>query len=221
MRRLVTALVSITLTGAIIFGGYTLYNVAYLKGETAGYDRGYPIGQEAGYKSGEADGYSNGYDEGYSLGKTEGYDDGYSLGKEDGYGEGYSEGIQVSLGHGYTLKDPTHNEALDFIKSDKTNENEYVEDAYVCSHFSRDVCNNAEAKGLRCAFVEVRFPESGHAIIAFDTIDKGLVYFDAQTDESVRPVLGKRYYQCIVPKPGYSYAVPAFDDTINDILVIW
>jgi len=110
------------------------------------------------------------------------------------------------------------------LREDKTDKNEFVEDTYgvyVCSHFARDVCNSAEQEGLRCAFVELRYLEKGHTIIAFDTIDKGLVYFEPQTDEVVKPVIGKRFYQCIEPRPGYYYEEPPHDDTIMDILVIW
>ena len=52
-------------------------------------------------------------------------------------------------------------------------------------------------------------------------LEQGLVYFEPQGDERVNPVIGQRYYQCVVPKPGYRYVEPAFDDTILDILVIW
>jgi hypothetical protein len=83
------------------------------------------------------------------------------------------------------------------------------------------VANNAEQAGYRCAYVELRYVGSGHAIIAFDTIDQGLVYFEPQSDERVIPEIGKRYYQCVIPRPGYSYEAPDFDDTIRDILVIW
>ena len=95
-----------------------------------------------------------------------------------------------------------------------------MEDSYSCSHFARDVCNNAELAGLRCAFVSLRYPERGHAIVAFNTIDEGLVYFDPQHDELVRPVIGKLYYQCIESRQGYYYLKPPYDDTIVDILVI-
>jgi hypothetical protein len=161
------------------------------------------------YKAGETGGYDKGYSSGQNIG--------YSLGKQDGY----EEGVQASLGHGYALRDPTYQEAISFIAQDRTDENTYLEDTYVCSHFSRDVCNNAEGKGLRCAYVELIYPEGGHAIVAFNTVDEGLVYFDAITDERARPVIGKRYYQCIEPKPGYYYEPPSYDDTITDILVIW
>ncbi len=189
-------------------GSFALYGLAYSEGETAGYEDGYSVGHEAGYSSGEQDGY----DEGYSSGSAEGYD------------EGYEVGVEAGLGHGYTLRDPAYEEVITFLGQDNTDENEYIEDTYgvyVCSHFARDVGNSAEEAGLRCAFVELRYPEGGHAIIAFDTIDEGLAYFDAQTDERVRPVIGKRYYQCIEPKPGYYYTKPSYDDTIKDILVIW
>ena len=83
------------------------------------------------------------------------------------------------------------------------------------------MCSNAEEEGLRCALVDLRYPELGHAIIAFDTIDRGLVYFDAITDDEAKPVVGERYYQCIEPEPGYYYEKPSYDDTIMDIVVIW
>ena len=228
----------ITIGILILLGasGFVLYDVAYSEGEIAGYDRGYSVGHESGYAKGHEAGYEEGYDsgktdgynEGYTSGRADGYEEGYTSGKTEGYNEGYDEGyklgVNAGLGHGYTLRDPTYNEVITFLREDKTDRNEYIEDTYgvyVCSHFARDVNNNAEEAGLRCAFVELRYLEGGHAIIAFNTIDKGLVYFEPRTDDRVRPVVGKQFYQCIEPKPGYYYEKPAFDDTIMDILVIW
>jgi hypothetical protein len=202
-------LISIGILAAVCLGGFITYLVAYGTGEAAGYDKGYSSGQDIGYSSGKQDGYE--------LGKEEGYNEGYVSGKADGY----DEGVQAGAGHGYTLRDPTCAEAVAFIHEDRTDENTYVEDTYVCSHFSRDVCNNAEEKGLRCAYVEIRYPGGGHAIVAFNTTDQGLIYFDTITDERAKPVIGKRYYRCVEPKPGYYYEEPSFDDTIMDILVIW
>ena len=119
------------------------------------------------------------------------------------------------------LHNPTYEEALDFLERDRTDANEYIEGEYVCSHFAADINNNAEKQGIRCALVDVRFPDSGHAIIAFETNDEGLVYFEPLTDDRVRPVIGKRYYRCIEPEPGYIYSKPSFNDTIEDIVVIW
>ena len=119
------------------------------------------------------------------------------------------------------LHNPTFEEALDFLERDKTDTNEYIDVEYVCSHFAADINNNAEQQGIRCALVEVRFPDSGHAIIAFDTTDEGMVYFEPLTDDRARPAIGKHYYRCIEPQPGYIYETPPFDDTIEDMVVIW
>ena len=240
MQFLKWILITLLLIIVVGAGGYFLYNTAYAWGETAGYDDGYSSGHGEGYTLGEQDGYDKGYNSGeedgytsgeqdgykngYALGEQDGYGEGYISGKQDGYAEGYDEGFEYGLGHGYTLRDPSYQEALTFISNDKTDENEYIEDTYgvyVCSHFSRDICNNAETIGLRCAFVELRYRIGGHTIIAFNTTDRGLVYFEPQGDEIVNPVIGLRYYQCIVPKPGYQYMEPNYDDTIKDILVIW
>ena len=208
MKWLKRIFISIGISILLGGGSFALYGLAYSGGETAGYEDGYSLGHEVGYSSGEQDGY----------------DEGYSLGSADGYEEGYEVGVEAGLGHGHTLRDPSYEQVITFMGQDKTDENEYIEGTYgvyVCSHFTRDVGNNAEEAGLRSAFVELRYSDGGHAVIAFDTIDEGLVYFDAGTDERVRPVVGKRYYQCIEPEPGYYYGKPSYDDTIKDILVIW
>jgi len=110
---------------------------------------------------------------------------------------------------------------VSFIEKDKTNREQYIEDKYICQDFAMDVCNNAEKEGIRCAYVIIHYPEGGHAIVAFNTIDKGLIYIESQSDELVEPRIGKRFYKCVIAKPGYQYARPDYDDTIEKILVIW
>ncbi len=126
--------------------------------------------------------------------------------------------IQADVFH---LHNPTFEEAIGFLEEDKTDSNEYLEGEYVCSHFAGDVNNNAEGQGIRCAIVDIRFLDSAHAIVAFDTADEGLVYFDPITDERVRLIIGNEYWRCIEPRPGYRYEKPLFDDTILDLVVIW
>lgn len=204
-------LISIVILAFIGIGGFVLYNVAYAIGDADGYDNGYAAGHNVGYSSGEQDGYAAGY----SVGQEDGYDEGYDMGQVEGYEAGYDDGIQAGLGHGYTLRDPTYIEAVSFLSMDRTDENEYDEDSYVCSHFARDVCNNAEAEGLRCAFVEIRYREAGHSIIAFDTVDRGLVFFEPQFDDEVEVIINQSYSQL------NGYLKPSGSDVITDILVIW
>ncbi len=200
-------LISVIILAVVGGGGFILYNVAYSVGDAAGYDEGYLAGQKVGYITGNQDGYSDGY----NLGRDEGYNEGEAA----GYTEGYADGVAAGAGHGYYLRDPTYAEAVAFLHSDRTDRNTYDDDSYICSHFSRDVCNNAEAEGLRCAYVELRYSDAGHSIIAFDTIDRGLVYFEPQFDDEVRVELGRSYAQL------NDYIIPFWDDVIQDILVIW
>jgi hypothetical protein len=225
MKKILLAIVSVIVIAAIVYGGIKVYAAGYSGGQSAGYENGYSAGQEGGYGSGKQDGYKEGEASGYGTGKVEGYSlgeaEGYASGTEAGYRAGYDKGLEEGLGHGYTINDPTYDQAVTFMKQDSTDQNKYVDPTYICSHFARDVCNNAEARGIRCAFAEIRYKDGGHALVAFNTIDKGLVYFESQTDEVARPIIGKRLYQCIEPRPGYYYPSPSYDDTIIDILVIW
>jgi hypothetical protein len=78
---------------------------------------------------------------------------------------------------------PTYAELVAFVEQDTTDTNDYFIDpsiGYVCADFAEDVHNNAEAAGIRAASVSVEFEEGGegHALNAFDTTDRGLVYID-------------------------------------------
>lgn len=203
--------VVIIILAVVVGGGFVVYNVAHAAGDSAGYDKGYRAGQQVGYTEGNQEGYTDGYD----LGQDEGYNEGETAGYTAGYDAGYAEGLDAGTGRGYCLADPTYAQAVDFLNRDHTDWNTYDEDSYVCSHYSRDVCNNAEAEGWRCAFVELRYEDSGHSIVAFDTIDRGLVYFEPQFDDEVTLEIGKRYSVL------NDYIVPSWNDIILDIVVIW
>ena len=122
----------------------------------------------------------------------------------------------LMTGHGYTITDPTYRQMKSFLSRDRTDSRKYVAGEYECRHFAGDVCNNAEAEGIRCAYVSISFPSSGHAIVAFNTIDRGLIYIESQTDDEMRISEGKHYWQC-----GGNWARPDYDDTITDILIVW
>ncbi len=85
---------------------------------------------------------------------------------------------------------PTYAELVAFIKEDITDSKLYVQGlklqegiiiGRVCADFAEEVHNNAEAKGIRAAWVgiDLRGNEDGHALNAFETTDRGLVYVDS------------------------------------------
>lgn len=116
----------------------------------------------------------------------------------------------------YKLYDLSYGDLMTFLRMDKTDEHDYDIDEYNCYDFSRDVCNNAFDNGIHCGFVYMEFIEGGHAIVAFNTTDQGLVYIDPQYDDEISPPeVGKEFY---VPA---GYEKPTFNDTILRMGIIW
>jgi hypothetical protein len=98
----------------------------------------------------------------------------------------------VDLRRYYNVRDPTYQEALQFISSDQTDKNQYNQ-SYTCISFANDFVNNALNEGYRCGFVVIDFPESCHAIVCFNTSDKGLIFVEPQTGQLVTLTTGQPY----------------------------
>jgi hypothetical protein len=165
-----------------------------------------------------------GYIRGYQKANTGNNVTAYSQGKDEGYQAGYQSGLQAGYkpsqeqktGDGYTLQNPTYQEMKTFLAQDSTNTNTYNEDKYVCVDFAAAVNNNAEAKDIRCAVVDIFYPDGyGHTIVAFDTTDRGLIYVEPQFDVEVKLVVGRSYSQL------NNFTAAPRDDTIKRYLVVW
>jgi hypothetical protein len=74
---------------------------------------------------------------------------------------------------------PTYHELENFLRADRTDSYRYIYYYYMCGNFAETVHNNAEAAGIRAAVVFIQYNYGdGHAIDAFVTTDRGLVYID-------------------------------------------
>ena len=129
-----------------------------------------------------------------------------------------------TAGYGYVTKDPTYKEMKAFLTADITDSFDYVKNEFVCHDFGAEVTGNAREQRIRCAYVLIDYIDDdtpGHAIIAFNTTDKGLIYIEPQSDEEVNLRVGYHYWSSIKAKPGYYYTEPDYDDTVEDILALW
>ncbi|NQE45915.1 hypothetical protein C5S31_07835 [ANME-1 cluster archaeon GoMg2] len=100
-------------------------------------------------------------------------------------------GSRVCLVNYKNATDPTWNELISFLNSDDTDEILYIEGSFVCADFAEMLHNNAETAGIKAAFVCVDFAsddEDGHALNAFNTTDRGLVYVDCTGEGFLHPV---------------------------------
>ncbi|MCL0094776.1 hypothetical protein M1N58_02630 [Dehalococcoidales bacterium] len=167
------------------------------------------------YEDGYNEGYAQTYDVRYRESYNQGYDKGYDQGFQSGLETGYKEGLATRV----DLRNPTYKELMDFLRRDKTDLKPYIKGEYTCSNFSADVNINAELEGIRAAWVRLRFADEevrGHAIVAFETIDKGLIFIEPQTDEIAKPVIGESYWQSVGRTRPTDY-----DDTVVEIQIIW
>lgn len=95
---------------------------------------------------------------------------------------------------------PTWDQLVAFLYQDQTDKHTYIENVYDCSQFSRDIHNNAEARGIRAAEVQVGFINelTGHALNAFLTTDYGLVYVDStQSPDTIARVKAVKVYRTV------------------------
>lgn len=131
---------------------------------------------------------------------------------------------KLNAGEKYDLINPTYENVLSFISEDKTNNMDYNEDTFYCIHYASLVNNNAESQDIRCGYVVLWFEGSdiGHALVAFNITDKGMVYIEPQTDEFVENLdVGNDYWtDCVIPEPGYYYEEDP-TDTIEEIVIYW
>jgi hypothetical protein len=89
------------------------------------------------------------------------------------------DGAPLVLHDNPTAQDPSWAELQSFVLDDDTDEQPYVEDSFVCTDFAAMLHDRAEAEGIRAAYVSVDLADSpGHALDAFNTTDRGLVYID-------------------------------------------
>lgn len=89
-------------------------------------------------------------------------------------------GGMINLVNNKNARDPTWQELVSFLRADKTDGRLYVFSLFMCGDFAEQLHNNAEAAGIRAAWVAVDYADSsaGHALNVFETVDRDLVYVD-------------------------------------------
>ena len=112
------------------------------------------------------------------------------------------------------LENPTYSEMISFLNRDNTNNLVYSND-FTCVNFSYSMINNARNKGLICEFVTIYQTEKefyyldelenatdSHAIVCFNTSDKGIYFVEPQSDE----VISKERFEKMKSNGKYPYA---------------
>jgi len=117
---------------------------------------------------------------------------------------------ELLLGDKFNLRDPLYEEVESFINQDN-------------SSTIKEKIKNAKNQGLNCSLVEILMGEDLklYQLIGFNTVDKGMKYYELKTNYKVFPEIGKSYVQCVFDKDGKNPYFRNFNDTIVNIIVIW
>jgi len=167
----------------------------------------------AAYEDRYDNGYTQTYDVGYQEAYSEAHDKGYDKGYEIGLGTGSTEGVSTRV----ELYNPTYKEMREFLASDETDSRSFVTGEFVCSDFAAQLNNNAEANGIRAAYVRIRSKEWGHAVVAFETVDRGLIFIEPQSDRQVKLVIGESFPWYLVG----AISPIGYHDPVVEIQIMW
>lgn len=125
-----------------------------------------------------------------------------------------AKGNAIKLDNNSKAQNPSWSQLIEFLKRDDTDKQRYSYNSFVCADFAEMLHNNAEDAGWRCAYVCVDLSIGGHALNAFETTDKGLVYIDCtnsislsprSADKTVEVKVGKAYIPIsIFPETGWN-----------------
>lgn len=166
----------------------------------------------------------------YEAGRSNGYAETYPSAYQEVYGGAYDKGLdkeyeirvaldsKESTSSRVELRNPTYQELREFLAGDQTDSNPYIKGDYVCFDFAAELNNNAEASGIRAAYVRISFREWAHAVAAFETVDRGLIFIEPQTDKDVGELVINRPYPW---QTSGAERTRKYDDLITEIQIMW
>jgi len=157
------------------------------------------------------------HEHGFEEGCTQGYEVGFREGGRAGYQEGSKIGYEMSqdkdisdFGEGfYFTYNPTYDEVQAILAESKKTT-------------AMEINYYAEANGIRTAYVRYQIARKAaegmvyvYHLVAFETVDKGLIIIEPRLHQEVKVEVDKRYSEL------NGFPTPPYDDTITKITIIW
>lgn len=123
----------------------------------------------------------------------------------------------------YELHYPSYQEVMNFIHTDGTNNKLYNEKTYCCAHYSAEINNKANDLGMMCGLVTIYFSGGEvHAIVAFNTSDRGILFIEPQEDKKVDLEVGEDYWaECVDMSSSRYYYLPDTNNIVDGYKISW
>jgi len=155
-------------------------------------------------------GFEEGYGQGYEDGFKEGSEAGYQEGSRVGYtqDEGVDGGNNIVAGY-YYLYNPTYDELWELLVDAETGS-------------AKEIHDYAEINGIRAGYVRCPIARKApkgmvylYQLVAFETVDRGLLIIEPWSHREVKVEVGQSYSQL----NGFP-ALP-YDDTVTKMTIVW
>jgi hypothetical protein len=128
-----------------------------------------------------------------------------------GYTVGFKDALECQIDYDLCVLYPERQTILDFLETDKTNENPYTVD-YQCDSFAADLIHNAWQAGYPAWLVVINVaedPSGGHTAVAFEICQDGeveMMYIEPQNDGEYKDLeVGKHPIICT---PNFCETIP-------------
>ena len=157
------------------------------------------------------------YEYGFEEGRAQGYEVGFREGSKAGYQEGSKVGYERSQDKDISDEETgfyfTYNPTCDELQAILAESNKTT---------AVEINNFAEANGIRTAYVRCQIARKAtertvyiYHLVAFDTVDNGLIIIRPRSHEEVKVEVGKSYSEL------NGFPSPPYDDTITKITIVW
>lgn len=157
----------------------------------------------AAREEGLEEGYARGYASGCQEGSRAGYQEGGKVGYIEAAGEDYSDEYEEGF---HFLYNPTYDEVREILSRCE------VDSAW-------EINNAAEDEGIRAIYVRCELDDEGRTrikeLVAFETVDKGLIFIEPSSGQEVRLEVGEPYSEINGP------SVPGYDGVITEVRIVW
>ncbi len=155
-------------------------------------------------------GFDEGYTEGFSEGLKEGNEAGYQEGSKLGYLEATGgEAAEIAVEGSYFLYNPTYEEMLIILGQGDMDT-------------AQEIVDYAESNGIRVAYVRAPIARQAregrvylYQLVAFETVDNGLVIIEPWSHREVKIAVGESYSRL------NGFPESEYDDTVTKVTVVW
>lgn len=155
-------------------------------------------------------GFNEGFTEGFSEGLKEGNEAGYQEGSKLGYLEATGgDATDIAEEGSYFLYNPTYLEMLVILNQGNMGT-------------AQEIIDYAESNGIRVAYVRAPIARKAregrvylYQLVAFETVDKGLVIIEPWSHREVKLAVGESYSRF------NGFPESEYDDTVTKVTVVW